>query len=49
MVDAGVDVWDGLMTDSDSSSALFSQVTGPDVMDEGDVVAFERTTILTSW
>ena len=38
-----MDVWVGLLTDSDySSPALFSQVTGCYVIDEGDVVAYGR-------
>ena len=42
-VDAGADVWVGLIADSDySPSALFSQVTGLYVIDEGDVVAYTR-------
>ena len=42
-VDAGDDVWIGLIADSDySPSALFSQVTGLYVVDEGDVVAYAR-------
>lgn len=42
-VDAGDDVWVGLIADSDySSSALFSQVTGLYVIDESDVVAYTR-------
>ena len=42
-VDAGDDVWVGLIADSDySPSALFSQVTGLYVIDEGDVVAYTR-------
>ena len=42
-VDAGDDVWVGLITDSDySPSALFSQVTGLYVVEEGDVVAYTR-------
>ena len=42
-VDAGDDVWVGLIADSDySPSALFSQVTGLYVVDEGDVVAYTR-------
>ena len=42
-VDAGDDVWVGLITDSDySPSAPFSQVTGLYVIDEGDVVAYTR-------
>ena len=43
MVDAGDDVWVGLITDSDySPSALFSQVTGLYVIDKGDAVAYAR-------
>ena len=42
-VDAGDDVWVGLIADSDySPSALFSQVTGLYVVEEGDVVAYTR-------
>ncbi len=42
-VDAGDDVWVGLIADSDySPSALFSQVTGLYVIEEGDVVAYSR-------
>ncbi len=42
-VDAGDDVWIGLIADSDhSSSALFSQVTGRCAKQEGDVVAYTR-------
>ena len=42
-VDAGDDVWVGLITDSDySSSALFSQVAGLYVIDKGDAVAYSR-------
>jgi hypothetical protein len=42
-VDAGDDVWVGLIADSDySPSALFSQVTGLYVIDEGEVVAYNR-------
>ena len=42
-LDTGDDVWVGLITDSDySPSALFSQVTGLYVIDEGDVVAYTR-------
>ncbi len=38
-----MDVWVGLLTDSDySSSALFSQVAGFYVIDEGDAVAYGR-------
>ena len=42
-VDVADDVWVGLISDSDySPSALFSQVTGLYLIDEGDVVAYTR-------
>ena len=42
-VDAGDDVWVGLITDSDfSPSALFSQVSGLYVLDDGGDVAYTR-------